>query len=154
MRMQALHVIVLSICLAQVALAESVYRWVDDKGQVHYGNQLPPKTTKFKAVQPAPKADKTSVVAATASAAPTASTPTASYADMAQLEQKLQSAYAELEAATQAYNRAKAVRLANERNYTTYLARIRPLEEKVQMAEIRVQQLQMQMQDLAEKNKN
>ena len=142
-------VLVFGACLAQAAFAESVYRWTDAKGQVHYGNQPPPKITQFKAVPPAPKPDKTTVVAESTAAAatPDANRRAENTAPTAELALQLQSAYAALESATQAYNRAKALRLGNERNYTTYLERIRPLEEKVQQAELRVQQVQ----DLAAK---
>lgn len=137
------------LCLPQASLAESVYRWVDDKGQVHYGNQPPPKATKFMALPSAPKPDPIPAPVAATQSAPPASAPPANGAQIAELQQQLQVALAEAEAAAREYNSAKAVRLAGERNYAKYLDRIRPLEERARLAEMKALQLQERIQSLS-----
>ena len=142
----------LTLCgLTALAQAEPIYRWVDAGGQIHYGSQPPAKTTQFKAVPvPAIPIQPAATTAPTNSAANANQPRTVDPMRMSELQTQLQAAGEELQMATQAYNNAASVRMANERNYAKYLSRISPFADKVSAAQIRAMQIREQIQTLSQ----
>ena len=134
--------------------AEAVYRWVDSAGQVHYGNHPPPKTQQFKPIHLTPLPPPSAApIAATASAPePTPPPDVARQTQLEALQAQLAQSRAELVAASQAYEQARAVRLGNERNYASYQQRIAAYAARVRQAEQQVLLIEANIQALGAAN--
>ena len=148
--------IFLSFALLPVlAQAETVYRWLDKQGSVHYGSKAPAGARQVQRIQ----GDNVTVVAQPAPESKTVpapakpATPDPEQASRAkareQLQRELVTARMNLINALQSYETGRAVRYGNERNYVRYQDRVNALEAQVRLAQERVLLLEQQQQTLS-----
>ncbi len=132
----------------------AIYRWVGPDGVVTYGGNPPANARHVETISGAPEASvSTPVTAAPASAPPTRPVPVAP-AESApventaqkQLEAQLAAARVALINATEAYEKGKAERTGNERNYARYLDKVEHLKENMDAARLRVLLLEHQLE--------
>ncbi|MDD3760384.1 MAG: DUF4124 domain-containing protein [Acidithiobacillus sp.] len=152
----AVIVALLSTGLALDAQA-TIYRWISPDGVVSYGGNPPADARQVETLDGAPMPsapDRAAPASEPLGNRPAQSSPEQpaapqNHADnQAQQALKTQLAAARLQLlqATQAYEKGKAVRYGNERNYARYLQRIDSLKEAVHVAELRVALLEHQLQ--------
>lgn len=140
------------------ALAETVYRWLDSQGSVHYGGKPPAGARQVQRIQGdagvnviAPKTNPEGAATPSNPAKAEAADPEQAFRAKAreQLQRELDTARLSLINALQAYESGRAVRYGNERNYVRYLERVDALEAQVRLAQERVLLLERQMQSIA-----
>ncbi|MGC9238268.1 MAG: DUF4124 domain-containing protein [Acidithiobacillus sp.] len=149
----------LGLCLALtpfLSAQAAIYRWVGPDGVVNYGGSPPANARHVETISGAPEASvSTPAEPATASAPPPARpTPVAPVESAAppenaahkQLEMQLAAARVALINATEAYEKGKAVRTGNERNYARYLDKVEHLKENMDAARLRVLLLEHQLE--------
>ncbi|MEY2342945.1 DUF4124 domain-containing protein [Acidithiobacillus sp. IBUN Pt1247-S3] len=130
----------------------TIYRWVSPGGVVSYGENPPANASHVETLDGMPMVTAPST--SSEPAAPVAMPPKPEareplHADAREhrvLETELAAARLQLLQATQAYEKGKAVRYGNERNYARYLQRIDSLKQAVHDAQLRVLLLQHQLQ--------
>ncbi|WP_308389949.1 DUF4124 domain-containing protein [Acidithiobacillus sp. AMEEHan] len=138
----------------------TIYRWVSPDGVVSYGGNPPANARHVETLDGAPmpsapeQAAPASGPAIDRPAQPLPKSAAAPQKNLGTQEQQalktqLAAARLQLLQATQAYEKGKAVRYGNERNYARYLQRIDSLKEAVHVAELRVALLEHQLQQSA-----
>lgn len=152
--------VLLAGLLPAVAQADTIYRWVDSQGMVHYGNKPPAKAKQLRPIlqdshtgaAPAPSgsgAAGSKPEAATEPTGPKPKAPDVQAQRLQELEQQRDLARLELLNAIKEYEEGKAVRLGSERNYVRYQDRVNALEERVRSAQERVLLLDHQIDSLS-----
>jgi len=147
----------LGLVLAPALSAQAaIYRWVGPDGVVNYGGNPPANARHVETISGAPQASVSAPAEpATASApppvrptpvAPPESAAPAENGAQKQLEMQLAAARVALINATEAYEKGKAERTGNERNYARYLDKVEHLKENVDAARLRVLLLEHQLE--------
>lgn len=147
----------LTMCLPTLVQADTIYRWVDKSGIIHYSNKPPAHAENAKPVIHMAPVQPAAPTASTPAAAPAQSSPAASpdaqtrsaaspNPQLGLIQRQLQLARLDLVAALKAYEEGKAVRLGNERNYARYLDRVNALQTRVRLAQERVLLLEQEVQ--------
>lgn len=155
--MRSFLFVLLTMCLPILAQADTIYRWVDKAGIIHYSNKAPAHAKDAKPVihmapirpsAPAASAPATSAAESAPAAAPGAKTtsPAPQNDQLGLMQRQLQLARLDLVAALKAYEEGKAVRLGSERNYARYLDRVNALQARVRLAQERVLLLEQELQ--------
>lgn len=139
------------VALPASATAETVYRWLDAQGGVHYGSKPPAGARQAQRIQSDASANQATSkpVPTNTDSQPGPPAPSPRQANRAkareQLQTELDTARLSLVNAVQAYETGRAVRYGNERNYVRYLDRVNALEARVQLAQERVLLLERQL---------
>ncbi|WP_348550789.1 DUF4124 domain-containing protein [Acidithiobacillus sp.] len=153
----------IGLCAAFCLMALSVqaeatiYRWVSPDGVASYGSNPPANARHVETLDGLPVSPAQS--AAPAEAAPVTppamrekQAPTGPTQEHQALQTELAAARLQLLQAMQAYEKGKAVRYGNERNYARYLERINSLKQAVHDAQLRVLLLERQLQQTSPSN--
>ena len=155
--MRRFQILLILAILPAPAMADTVYRWLDSQGSVHYGGKAPAGARQVQRIQgdagvnvvapPANPADATTLGSPAKAEAPDPEQASRAKA-REQLQRELDTARLSLINALQAYETGRAVRYGNERNYARYLERVTALEAQVRLAQERVLLLERQLQGI------